>query len=398
MRFGVWIVPILALAAGCSGPYSGLTTAAKNQEKPFPVRAYTAVVETIPELVVATGELSAEDLATISAKVPGRVVTLNVDLGSLVEAGQVLAEIEKEDYQFRVKQAEALVEQSRARLGLAPGRGDTVIPENTSTVKLAIGALENARLNFTRVSQLVKEGVVAQADFDQARSNLLIAEARHQGAMEEIIQTQAQLLERRAQLELARQQLADTTIRAPFKGAITRRQASLGEYLPINAPVVSLVRSHPLRLRLEVPERLAAKVRAGQRVDLRVEGMAIRRSGAVVRLSPSIEAQNRSLLVEAEIPNQDGALRAGSFAEGSIAVNPDARGIAIPARAVLSYAGVDRVFVIENGAAAERVVQTGRRIGGERVEIVAGLRPGDVVAVDGADRLSKGQKVQVAGN
>src|SRR5262249_17442403 len=206
------------------------------------------------------------------------------------------------------------------------------------------------------------------------------------------------LVERRAQLELARKQLSDTTVRAPFKGAITRRQASLGEYLATNAPVVSLVRSHPLRLRLEVPERLAAKVRAGQRVDLRVEGVSLKRTGVVVRLSPSIEAQNRSLLVEAEIPNQDGKLRAGSFAEGSIRVNPDARGIAIPARAVLSYAGVDRVFVVENGAAGERVIQTGRRIGEERVEISTGLRAGDVVVVDGADRLSKGQKVQVAGN
>src|SRR5713226_304896 len=101
MRVGVWtIVAALALATGCSGPYSGLTTAAKNQEKPFPVRAYIAVIETIPEVVVATGELSAEDLATISAKVPGRVVKLNVDLGSKAEPGQVLAEIEKEDYEF----------------------------------------------------------------------------------------------------------------------------------------------------------------------------------------------------------------------------------------------------------------------------------------------------------
>src|SRR5262249_57777636 len=126
----------------------------------------------------------------------------------------------------RVKQAEAMVEERRSRVGLTPGGGDMVVQENTSTVKLAIGALENARLNFTRVSQLVKEGVVSQADFDQARSNLLIAEARHQGALEEIIQTQAQLVERRAQLELARQQLSDTTGPTPFKGGITKTQAA----------------------------------------------------------------------------------------------------------------------------------------------------------------------------
>lgn len=396
MRACAWVFAVLGLAAGCSGPYSGLTTAATDQEKPVLVRAQTATVETLPEIVVATGELLAEELATISAKVPGRVSKLNVDFGSQVEAGQILAEIEKEDYEFRLKQAEALVEQSRARLGLGPGAGDQVTPENTATVKLAIGSLENARLNFTRVSQLAKEGVVSQSDFDLARSNLLIAEARHQAAMEEILQAQAQLVERRAQSALARQQLADTAIRAPFRGAVTRRQASPGEYLATNAPVVTLVRSHPLRLRLEVPERLAAKVRSGQRVELRLEGVSITRSGTVVRLSPSIEAQNRSLLVEAEIPNQDGALRAGSFAEGWILVNPDARGVAVASRAVLSYAGVDRVFVVENGSAAERIVKTGRRVGGERVEILRGLRAGDLVIVAGNDRLAGGQKVRVA--
>ncbi|MBI3695896.1 MAG: efflux RND transporter periplasmic adaptor subunit [Acidobacteria bacterium] len=391
----LWVAAVVGLLAGCSGPYSGLTTAAKDQGKSALVRAQVVTSENIPEVVVATGELLAEDLATISAKVPGRIAKLHVDLGGQVEAGQVLAEIEREDYEFRLKQAEALVEQTRARLGLGAGTGDQVDPARTSTVKLAVGALENARLNFTRTSQLAKEGVASQVDFDTVRSNLLIAEARYQAAMEEVYQNQAQLVERRAQLELARQQLTDTTIRAPFRGAITRRQASVGEYLAVNAAVVSLVRWHPLRLRLEVPERLAAKVRLGQSVGLRVEGSTATRSGRVVRLSPSIEAQNRSLVVEAEIPNEDGALRAGSFAEGTIAVNPDARGVAVPSRAVLSFAGVDRVFVVENGAAAERLVKPGRRLG-ERVEIVTGLKGGELVITEGHDRIAAGQKVQVA--
>lgn len=398
MRLRVWVVAFACLTAGCSGPYSSLTTAAKDHEKGAFVRAHTAALENIPEVINATGELMAEDLATISAKVPGRIAKLNVDLGSLVNEGDVLAEIEKDDYEFRVKQAEALVEQTRARLGLSAGSSDEVNPANTATVKLAIGALEKARLDFNRFSQLVKEGVVAQADFDVARSNLLIAEARHQAALEEILQARAQLVERRAQLALARQQLADAVIRAPFRGAVSRRQASLGEYLAVNTPVLSLVRADPIRLRLEIPERLAAKVRQGLRVDVQVEASAAARSGKVVRISPSIEAQNRSLTVEAEIPNQDGVLRAGSFAQGTIIVNAATRGIAVPAHAVLSYAGVDRVFVIENGAAAERLVKPGRRLNGERVEILSGIKPGDLVVIEGHDRLANGQKVSATAN
>lgn len=388
----------LALAGGCSGPYSGLTTSAKSGEKPVVVRVQTVAQESLPETITATGELFAEEQATISAKVPGRVAKLNVDLGSLVEEGDVLAELEKPDYEFRVRQSEALVEQTRARLGLGPNDGDDIDPAKTATVKIGIGSLEAARLDFTRISGLVKEGIFSQADYDRVRSALLLAEARYQASVEEIYQAKAQLVERRAQLDLARQQLTDTVIRAPFRGAITRRPATIGEYLGVNAPVVVLVRSHPLRLRLEVPERLAFKVRLGQRVDVQVEGASTTRSGTVVRLSPSIEAQNRSLLVEGEVPNPDNALRAGSFVEGLITVNPDARGIALPIRAVLTYAGVERVFLAQNGAAVERVIKTGRRLPHDRIEILQGLRPGDVVVTDGNDRLANGQKVQPAGS
>ena len=113
-------LPTAALLSfcACSGPYSTPKVAAKS-EKPTPVKVRTVRLETIPELVTANGELFAEDVATISAKVPGRVTRLLVDLGSHVEPGQVIAELEKDDYEFRLKQAEALVEQTRARLGIA---------------------------------------------------------------------------------------------------------------------------------------------------------------------------------------------------------------------------------------------------------------------------------------
>jgi len=383
------------LLAGCTGPYSSPTVSAKNEGKPIAVRAHPVALETIPEIITATGELSAEDIATISAKVAGRVEKLNVDLGSVVEQGQILAELEKDDYTFRVKQAEALVEQTRAHLGLLAGSGDQVDPLNTSTVRQAAASLKEARLIHKNSTELFKQGVVSNVDFERAGVALQAAEARHQAAIEDIYQSQAQLVERRASLALARQQLTDTVIRAPFRGAITRRQATVGEYLAVNAPVVLLVRQSPLRLRLEIPERLAVKVRPGQRIDVRLEGSTMTYAGKVVRLSPSIEAQNRSLLIEGQIPNEDNALRAGSFAQGTVTVDAQARGIAAPVRSVMSFAGVDRVFIVERNAVAERIVKLGRRLPGDRVEILSGLKPGDMVIAEPGDRLSTGQAVEV---
>lgn len=389
------VVVILCTLVACSGPYSQPKVAAKEGEAALAVKVEPVVASNIPEIITATGELLAEDQATVSAKVPGRVKKIYVDLGSAVTEGQVLAELEEDDYEMRVRQAEALVAQTRARLGILDRDGDDVKPEETATVRQAEAALKEARFIFQTTERLQKEGVVSRIDFEKAQVRAQGVEAAYQRAVEEVMQLRAQLAERRAQLALARQLLADCTIKAPFSGAVTRRHASTGEYLAVNGAVVTLVRQHPLRIRLEIPERLAVRVRAGQLIDVRIEGTERTRTGRVVRLSPAIEAQNRSLVIEGEIPNADGVLRPGSFVEGVITVNPNAMGVAVPLSALLSFAGTDRVFVVNDGVLEERMVRTGRRLGGERVEILSGLAAGERVVLRASDRLVRGQRVAV---
>jgi RND family efflux transporter MFP subunit len=394
MWFRVSLVLTSMLFASCSGPYSNPAVAAK-ESTPVPVQTFRTQVEPIPEIVAATGELLAEEQATIGAKVPGRITRLHVDLGSEVQAGAVLAEIEKDDYDLRVRQAESLVNQTRARLGILDRTDDRIAAKETAMVRQAEAALKEARFIFQTTQQLQKEGVMSRIDLEKAQVRFQGAEAAYQAATEEVMQLQAQLSERRTAVALARQNLEDCVIRAPFAGAITRRIAGLGEYLAVNAPVVTLVRQRPLRLRLEVPERAAAKVRIGQRIDVRLEGGVMAESGRVVRLSPAIDAQSRSLLVEGEVPNESRALRPGSFAEGVITVNSQARGYAVPRGALISFAGVERVFVVRKGALEDRVVKSGRRLSEDKVEIVSGLEPGLDIVLEATDRMSKGQRVTV---
>ncbi len=383
------------LASSCTGPYSNPQVSAKSDTPAVPVSVEKAAISNVPEIITATGELFAEDLTTVSAKVPGRIQKMHVDLGSLVKQGQVLAEIEREDYEVKVAQSEALVTQARARLGILDKPTDDVKPEETAIVRQAAAALKEARFIFDTTARLSKDGVVSRIDYEKAQVRAQGSEAAYQSAIEEVMMLRAQLTERRAALSLARQQLSDCTIRAPFSGAITRRQASLGEYLSINSPIVLLVRQHPLRIRLEIPERQALKVRAGQQIEVRLEGTDKRRTGKVVRLSPALEAQNRSLLIEGEIPNEDGALRPGSFVEGTLTVNPNAQGISVPFNAIISFAGTERVFSANSGSLTESVVKTGRRLPGERVEILDGVKPGDLIVLNSTDRMTKGQKVAV---
>jgi RND family efflux transporter MFP subunit len=343
--------------------------------------------------VNVTGTLAAQDEATLSVKVPGRVSTLSVDLGSVVRRGQVVAQVEQQDYRLRVQQAEAALQQARARLGLQPqGDDDRFDPEVTGTVRQARAVLEEARQNRARVVSLVESGVVPRAEYESADAAFKVAQGRYQDAVEEIRNRQALLSQRRTELSLARQSLADTVVVAPFEGLVQERHASVGEYLGAAAPVVTVVRVNPLRFRGEVPERDAAAVRAGQSVRVTVEGDRGLYVGRIVRLSPTINQQSRVLVVEAEIANP-GSLRPGGFARAEIVTNSGDVAVTVPANAVVTFAGIEKVITVENGKAKEKPVTTGRRAD-TWTEVLSGVDVGEAVVLDPGN-LQSGQPVNI---
>jgi RND family efflux transporter MFP subunit len=353
-----------------------------------------ATEEVVDRRVGATGTLAADEQVVLGTKVAGRMSELLVDLGSRVRRDQIVARLDATDAQLRVDQAVAALQQARARLGLSPtGTDDRVDPEQTSLVRQARAVLDEAKLTRDRSERLLKQELIAQAQLDAAVSAQAVAEARYEDALEEVRNRQAVLLQRRSELELARQQRADTVIVSPIDGAVSERRASVGEFLAAGAPVVTVVKLHPLRLRLTVPERDATAVRVGQTVVVTVDGVAGESRGRVARISPAISEQNRTLLVEAEVPNEGGALRPGAFARADIVLSGDLRVVTVPATAVVTFAGVEKVLTVDKGRTVEVRVTTGRRRG-DRVEIASGLTAGaSVVAQPG--NLTAGQAVAI---
>ncbi|HEY7437276.1 MAG TPA: efflux RND transporter periplasmic adaptor subunit [Methylomirabilota bacterium] len=357
------------------------TARAETTAKSTPVRVSVATEERAAGVVVAAGTLAAEERVVLGMKVAGRLAEISVDLGTRVKAGDVVARLDPTDFRLRVQQAEAALQQARARLGLpVDGGSDRVDPEKTPLVRQARAMLDEALLTRDRRIKLWEQQLIARAELDAAEAAAKVAEGRYHDAVEEVGNRQGILAERRTELELARQQLTDTVLRAPIAGAMSARQAAVGEFLSAGAPVATLVRFHPLRLRLAVPEREAAAIRQGQRVRLTLESDPTVYEGHVARLAPAISEENRSLLIEAEIPNEQGRLRPGAFARGEIIVQPDRRLVTVPADALVTFAGTERVLVVEGGRAVEKRVTVGRRAG-ERIEILAGLSAGEAVIV-----------------
>jgi RND family efflux transporter MFP subunit len=359
-----------------------------------PVRVVSSSETSVARTVTATGTLAADEQIVLGTKVVGRLTEIAVDLGSLVKKDQVVARIDPKDYQYRLDQAVAALKQARVRLGLpADGDDDRVDLAQTAVVRQAKAQLDQAQLNRDRLAQLWERQLVARAELDAAISGFQVADGRYQDALEEVQNRQGMLLQRRSEVELARQQITDTAIVSPMEGAVVERQGSVGQYLAAGAPVVTLVRLHPLRLRVSVPEREVASVRPGQPVRVIVEGDTAVYPGTVARLSPAIAEQSRTLLIEAEIPNTTRRLRPGSFAKAEVVVQEDERVVTVPASALVTFAGVEKVLTVRDGKSEEVRVVTGRRLG-DRIEIVEGLKAGQPV-VDPPGNLTGGQPVTV---
>jgi RND family efflux transporter MFP subunit len=392
---GLSLCLFAVVALACKSDYQGASRQSKPGDNKAARQVKVARVEQTPfgETVTANGTLAAFDQSTAGVKVAGRLSSITVDLGSVVRRGQMIAQVEPNDYKLRVQQADAALSQARARLGLTPeGNDDRVSAEQTGTVRQAKAQLDEARLNRERTVRLVEQGIIAKSDFDSADATFKVAQSRYQDALEEIRNRQALLAQRRSELALAKQQLEGTAVYAPIDGIVQQKRASLGEFLAAGAPVVDIVRMNPLRLQAQVPERDAGTVRFGQNVRVSVEGDGRVYLGQIKRLSPVITEQNRMLMVEADVQN-DGNLRPGSFAKAEIVTNDAKMAVTVPNNAIVTFAGIEKVIVVQNGKALEKPITTGRR-SGEWTEILAGLNVGDQVIVDPGN-LQSGMAVEV---
>ncbi len=345
---------------------------------PRPVQTVKAQMQGLERTVATVGALAAYEQATLGVKVSGRMQLVSVDIGTVVKQGQLVAQLERREYEVKLMQAEALLAQARAKLGLPlGGDDDSVDAAQTSLVREAAAVLDEAKKNRERSLKLSKEGVSSQAELETIEAAYEVAINRQRDAVEEVRNRQALLAQRRAEVAIAKQQLEETMIKAPFDGIIQERRSSQGEYLIVGAPVATVVRSDILRLRLEVPERRASVIKEGNPVRLTVTGDTNIYRGEIKRLSPMLSDLNRMLVVEADVPNP-GRLRPGFFAQADIVVNTNEPALTVPLDALVTFAGVEKVLTIKEGKAQERPVTSGRR-GTNWVEILTGLKTGEAV-------------------
>ena len=402
------LVAVAAFIAACGGSKANVRKEETANTPPpaVDVTTATAIKRDLPRFFEATGSLAGDQQTDVAPQTSGKVVAVGVDIGSPVRRGQMLVRLDDAELKLRVEQAVAQVNQAKAAVRQAEEKiglrsGQSFDPNRVAEVASARVALDLAEKNLRRAEKLIESGDVSRQFYDQQRAqrdqlkeqyDVALAQARQNYAGVEVARTNVANAE--AALSLAKQSLSYAVIPSPMDGFVSERTADLGEYVSPQQKVATIVRTNPLRVRIDVPEQAIQEVRVGQSVSATTSAWPDRNfSGRVARIAPNVSAQSRTLTVEAEIDNSNGALKPGQFATVRILEERAEPAVLVPARAVVTEAGVSRVFVIKNGHAEQRVVQLGQTEG-DLVEIKNGVAADEQIATSGMERLSDGVAVK----
>jgi RND family efflux transporter MFP subunit len=387
---------ILLLTSACSRTQTA--KARGDAANPIAVRVIPVQQETVQRRVQAVGSLFALEESTISSEVEGRVERVLADVGDSVSEGQPLVQLLNTEHRIELDRQRAAVRQVRARLGIGPDAPLPADPNQVAFVQRAAAEMTEAEQRFKRAEELSRDKLISQQELDEAASRFKSARAGYDLALQEVEQLKAQLQSSDAAARLAEKKLADTSIRAPFPGAVKERRVSPGEYVRVQSPVAVIVRTDQLRARMEVPEKWAGALRPGSEVEIRVEAYPNEVfRGRIERISPSVASETRTFLVEALLANGSGRLKPGFFIQASLPSTVEEKTLMVPENAVAYRYGVYKVFVMKGDRVEEREIKTGTHQG-DRMEVLEGLSLGERIAVAEKGDLFNGANVRAAGN
>jgi RND family efflux transporter MFP subunit len=391
----VLLLSVLILETACSNQTPQKKVEAAAKPEPLAVRVAPAETRRIDKTISVIGSLNPDESVNVSAEVAGRISSIDVDFGQNVKKGQIIAELDKQEYQIQLERSRGSLAQALARLGLTESQVDTP-PESTPAMRQAAAQTDDARFKYESAAKLVKSGDISQERFTELEKAYHAREAGFEMMRDDMRTIWAQARSLRAEVQLAQKHLNDTIIRAPFDGAVMQKMVSPGQYMKENTPIVMLVKADPLRLRAEIPESVTAGIRIGTALSFTTDAVPGKEFQAVVReLNPSLDAKSRSLTAEARLNVSDSRLRPGMFVQVRLVTERNAGIVVVPKQAIYNVAGLFKVFVVHDGHVAELKVPPGQELDGW-VEVPSDqVHAGDQIAISNLPALVNNGEVKV---
>jgi membrane fusion protein (multidrug efflux system) len=348
-----------------------------------------------PLTINASGSVEAAETAYLSFQVPGQVRKVLVEEGQAVYAGQVLAELDVRDYQYRLSGAESQAGAAGANLQKANAG---LRKQELAQAKVDFDRVED---EYKRLKALHERGSLAPNDYKKIEAAYLAARERYSMA-EEGTRSEDKLAAKevfqgaQAQESLAKKALTDARLTAPFAGVIAKKDVETGMLVSSSRPVFVLMSLQPAKVRVGVPEAEIGKIRIGQNATIQIPSLGSRDfEGRVETVGFAADPAARTFSVKISVPNPRLELRVGMVAESEIETGEKVTAMTVPGQAIVRDAqGASTVFLFfaEKNRVYARQVDTGSVFGRE-VEIIRGLSGSEKVVVGGQQLVHEGSPV-----
>jgi multidrug efflux pump subunit AcrA (membrane-fusion protein) len=398
----------LLLLNGCGG---SPTPAAGGKGRPAPmVSVAKAEIRDIKETVQLNGEVFAREKITIYPLVEGILECCDWREGERVKVGQKLFQIDREFYQSELNVAETALKLAEARLDdLLAGTRPEEIAIATSNVQQLTHSYGFKRKDQERMENLVTSGSAPVEQLDKANMEVGVEKAKLDAAEQQLrklktgptqtlIAIQKALVEEaKSKKEATEQKLKRSIVYAPFSGTFSQVNARTGDNALSKVALAEMLADSPRLISLAVPERLAGTIQNGLPAEISFDALGNKKfSGKVINLFPKLDKNTRTRTIELESENAS-SLLPGMFARVNLQTAMAEKSLVVPLTAVLSRPNDKKaVLVISDSQTQQRMVKTGLN-DGTHIQITDGLKPGEIVAFAGHERLKDGAKVRVAG-
>jgi RND family efflux transporter MFP subunit len=388
LMVAVWQVKRVRAGSASHGKTVGVSS--DNGGVPFAAVAPVTRADIANSLSVA-GEFLPYQEVEIHAKVAGYIRKINVDIGDRVKQGQVLAVLEVPELVAELLGAGAGVRHSQQEVQRAQNE--------VARAEADHAAVHSNALRLKQAST-ARPGLIAEQELDDVEAKDRATEAQVEAAKSALAGTRQQLEVSQANNSQVSAMSDYTRITAPFDGVVTWRYADTGALVQAgtstsnSAPVVKLAQVNVLRLRIPVPESLAASVHVGQPANVVVQATGEHFTGRVTRFTDSLDRTTRTMQVEIDVPNEKYKLQPGMYADVGLEVQRHTNVLTVPIQAVQRHDGKSRVLVVDpQDRVQPREIQPGME-DPNRIEVLAGLAEGERVVMANFDSFHAGQLVE----
>ncbi|MDF2523176.1 MAG: efflux transporter, family, subunit [Clostridiales bacterium] len=372
------------------------------------VKAVEAAVDSIGISVEYPGKLKPVEEVSVSSKLPGKVATINADVGQEIQKDQVLFTLDNADLKAQYNQSTASLESARANLIRTSGSAlSQQVVQTEAALKQAQIQYDDASSYYTKIQALYKEGAVSRQQFDDAESRQKAAAVQLENAKnsfniltnnagpQSIGIAEAQVQQAQAAVNAASVQLDNAAVTSPISGVISIRNVDEGEITSSSNPAFTIINISTIIVETSVSDRMATKIKKGQKADIKINGLNDKNIvGVIDSISPAADARTFSYTVKIKIDNEKGDLKAGMFARVIFNIDNKNNVLTVPNEAVVVENNVPYIYVVENGSIQRKVVSIG--ISDEKkTEITGNLNPGSYVVTEGQNFLNDGDKVKV---